>query len=113
MDFIPTNPDHHGNGTAIPRRHRFVSLEASIRECTVSSSLLECLASGTHSASECHHCRQHPLHPGPKLPVAQPVLFRGAGRTGANIDHAPVLQVKDRRRSVGVDGTEVRSERVR
>jgi hypothetical protein len=29
-------------GTAILRPHLFVSLEASIRECTVNSSLLEC-----------------------------------------------------------------------
>lgn len=86
--FIPTNRDRHG--TAIPRPHRFVSLEASIRECMVNSSPLEHPVFGIHSVGEFRRCRQHRLLPGPKLSVVQPVLFRSADRASANIEVHPI-----------------------
>jgi hypothetical protein len=73
-------------GTVILRPQLFVSLEASIRECTVNSSLLECPVSGIHSVSEFRRCPQHRLHPCPKLWVVQPVLIRRADRASANIE---------------------------
>jgi len=73
-------------GTFILRPHLSVSLEASIRECTVNSSLLECHLSGIHSVSEFRRCPQHRLHPCPRLSVAQPVLFRRADRASAGIE---------------------------
>src|ERR1700693_4778563 len=89
--------------TFILRPHLFVSLEASIRECTVNSSLLECHVSGIHSVSEFRRCPRHRLHPCPKLSVAQPVLLRRADRANANIEVHPTKKFGFRfsRASVG------------
>lgn len=84
---ISASRDHHGTVILHPRL--FVSLESSIRECMVNSSPLERPVFGIHSVGEFRRCRQHRLLPGPKLSVAQPVLFRRADRASANIEVHP------------------------